>query len=450
LKILYTGDSPTVDTGFGIVSKNILKRLHAMGHEITVLGVNHYGEPYDQEVYPYMIYPCDKGQSTEQVFGIHKLWAIQDKLKADIIFFLNDPWIIDSYLKAREGRTYPYTKMVGYYPTDGGPIKPSWMKSLNELDSQVCYSKYAESVVENSNGGKRPSNLHQVYHGVDTEIFRPVSQVESRLKLRLPPDAFIVGMVARNQFRKRFDLLMQAFSEFAKDKPEAKLYLHTAIKDIGFDIQDMSNQFQLKDKLILTEDIQPAHGVPAEVLNIIYNTFDVNCLISLGDGFGLPVAESMATGCPQLVSGHSCLRELVEGHGGLTVKTAAWIMHTQGINTWGGVSDVEDIKMKLEILYRNKELRMRLAKEGYDFIHQEIFSWDYVAKRFDTIFKQLFHILGKEERNGFTTLNSTTGLSSALPMESAEHIELLSQDSLHRHLRTNDSRILERKNILSV
>lgn len=287
----------------------------------------------------------------------------------------------------------PYVKTLAYFPTDAGPLKPQWAKAMREMDAQVCYSNYAERIVADANNGEIPSNLHQVYHGVDKNVFFPINQSEARNRLNVPQGAFIVGMVARNQPRKRFDILMKAFTEFAKDKPEAKLYLHTAPIDLGFDIGDLSRQFGLRDKLIMTEGVNPAHGVPEEMLNLIYNTFDVNALISMGDGFGLPVAESMATGCAQLVSGHSCLKELVEGHGGLTVKTATWILNSSGINTWGGVSDVDDIVTKLNILYNNKELRLAQAEMGYNFINQDKFDWDYVAEKFNRIIKDLFYVL---------------------------------------------------------
>lgn len=392
MKILYAGDSPTVHTGFGIVSRSLLNRFVEMGHEIVALGVNHYGEPYDQKIFPYPIYPCEKGGS-EEVFGFNKFWQIYAATRPEIIFFINDPWLIESYMNHKPENLEVDAKIVAYYPTDGGPLKPSWLEVLNGFDAQVCYSNFAVRTITESNKGVKPKNLYQIYHGVDTKAFFPVQQQLARKKLGLPLEAFIVGMVARNQYRKRFDLLMHAFAKFAKDKPEAKLYFHCAINDIGYDIIGMEKQYNLGKKLILTENMHPAHGATTEELNLIYNTFDVHALISLGDGFGLPVAESMATGCPNLVSGHSCLQELVEGHGGLTVKTAAWIMNTGGFNTWGGVSDVDDIVDKLELLYKNRDLRIKLGEEGYNYITQPQFSWDYIAEQFQQIFKKIYHIL---------------------------------------------------------
>ncbi len=392
MRILYAGDSPTVNTGFGIVAKNLLNRFVAMGHQVTVLGVNHYGEPYDQKEFPYMVYPCDRGGSP-QVFGFQKFWSIYEAIQPDLVFFLNDPWLIREYMNYKPERIAPHTKFLAYYPTDSGPMKPEWIETLSALDAQVCYSYYAEGVVIKSNKGIRPDNLHQIYHGVNPKEFFPVNQNAARTELGLPIEDFIVGMIARNQYRKRFDIMMAGFAEFAKNKPNVKLYLHTALQDIGFEITDMARQFDILDKLILTEGVTPARGVTNQRLNLIYNSLDVHALISLGDGFGLPVAESMATGCPQIVSDHSCLKELVDGHGGLTVKTAAWLMNIQGINTWGGLSDYKDLANKLDILYKSPELRVKYAEQAYNFITQEKFTWDYAAAQFMAIVKQMFHII---------------------------------------------------------
>lgn len=395
-KILYHGDAPVVDTGFGVVAKNLLNRLAKMGHEIYALGINFYGDPYDQKEFPYPIWPCDKG-APDQIYGYAKFWAIAEKVQPDVIFLLNDPWVIERLLeyKPKNWSGEKTVKMVAYYPTDAEPLQPQWAEMLRKFDAQVCYSKYADEVVTRSNKGERPKNLYQIYHGVDTGIFKPVNTSLARRQLHLPEDAFIVGMVARNQYRKRFDIMCQGFAEFAEGKEKVKLYLHTAPKDVGFDIVDLVKQFKLEDKLIITKDlINPSSGVPEKSLNMVYNTFDINCLISLGDGFGLPVAESMAAGVPQLVSGHSCLKELVEGHGGLTVNTVAAIMNPQ-INTWGLISDYRDLAEKLEIMYNSEELRKRFSMEAYEFITQPQFTWDYAAEQFNSIFKKVLHILDR-------------------------------------------------------
>jgi glycosyltransferase involved in cell wall biosynthesis len=408
-------DSPTVDTGFGVVAQNILTRLAQKEHEIHCLAINYFGDnPSDarrfQNIY---LYPVDKG-NIDNLYGYNKFWSLEDAIKPDLIFWLNDPWIIEKYMALKPKTHDRYYKSIVYFPLDAGPLKPNWAKVLSDMDAQVCYSHFAERIIQEANGGKRPNNLHQIYHGVDTSKFFPINQGQARETLGLPQDAFIVGMVARNQYRKRFDILAKAFAKFAEDKPNAKLYLHTGLHDVGFDIIDMSRQLNLGKHLILTEGMEVTRPLPIDKLNLVYNTFDVNALISLGDGFGLPVAESMATGCPQLVNDHSCLKELVEGHGGLTVRTAAWLLNTSGINTWGGVADVDDLVAKLQILYDNKELRLRLAQDGYSYITQEIFQWDSIAEEFNSIIGGLFHLIkgGKSSDSS----KKHIGTASAVPV----------------------------------
>lgn len=396
MKILYWGDSPTVDTGFGVVAKNLLPRLESYGHEVYVLGINYYGDPYDHTEFQFPIWPVDKG-SLDLMYGYQKFWYLEDQIQPDLIFLFNDPWCTEKLMSMRPP-TDRHPKIMTYYPTDGGPLKKSWLEMLDKFDAQVCYSNFAERVIIESNDNKRPKNLYQIYHGVDTDIFKPLNQSECRLRLGITVDSFVVGMVARNQPRKRFDVLAKAFAEFAKDKDDAKLYLHTTLHDVGWDIPDLTKQLGIDKKLIITTDVRPDRGVSPQQLNMIYNTFDVNCLISLGDGFGLPVAESMATACPQLVSNHSCLQELVEGHGGLTAKTAAWVMNTGGFNTWGQLTDYKDIADKLNVLYYSKDLRMQLSDQAYQFIRQPKFSWDYAALEFNKIIRKIFHIL--EVRDG--------------------------------------------------
>ena len=394
MKILWTSDSPSVDTGFGRVARSIISRLkHTYGHEVVVLGINHYGDPVDPEEFDYPIYPCDKG-NPDAIFGIHKLWAIAEKFKPDVLFILNDPWITDRYMKSRPPGLLPNLKIMTYFPLDAGPLKKHWAETLSKLDAQICYSNFAERIITTANGGKRPDNLHQIYHGVDTTTFYPINQQVARNAVGIPLDAIVVGMVARNQYRKRFDILARAFARFAQGKDDAKLYLHTALEDVGFDIRDLIMQNDLEDKMILTEEMTPAKGVPDSFLNLIYNTFDVNCLISLGDGFGLPVAESMAVGVPQLVSDHSCLAELVDGgNAGLKVNTKSWVMHVSGINTYGGFSDEDHLVEQLEKLYNSKDLRLKLAENGYNYITQSQFNWDTIAGQMNDIINDLFHIL---------------------------------------------------------
>lgn len=56
VRVLWFSDSPTVETGFAQVAKQILQRLNITGkYEFTIWGINYFNQPFDKEKYPYNI-----------------------------------------------------------------------------------------------------------------------------------------------------------------------------------------------------------------------------------------------------------------------------------------------------------------------------------------------------------------------------------------------------------
>src|SRR5262245_2245371 len=88
-----------------------------------------------------------------------------------------------------------------------------------------------------------------VPHGVDTQLFAPLSRTEARRAMGLPRSAFIVGMVASNvgsksPGRKAFEEHIAAFSRFHAKYPDSILYLHTMLNG-ATDIEKVLRQYDL-------------------------------------------------------------------------------------------------------------------------------------------------------------------------------------------------------------
>jgi hypothetical protein len=64
----------------------------------------------------------------------------------------------------------------------------------------------------------------------------PLTLLNAGKELGVPEDTFIVFNGNRNQPRKRIDLTIKGFIEFAKDKPDARLWLNMGSKDMGWEI----------------------------------------------------------------------------------------------------------------------------------------------------------------------------------------------------------------------
>lgn len=104
-------------------------------------------------------------------------------------------------------------------------------------------------------------------------------------------------------------------------------------------------------------------------LNILYNYAHSFIYPSLYEGFGIPIIESMKTGCPVIATKLSCIPE-VAGDAALYLEN----------------STEEELEKKIRLL-ENKELREKLIKKGFD--NTKRFSWDITYKEIEKIYSEI-------------------------------------------------------------
>ena len=375
-------------TGFSLVLHSIMDELK-QDWDISVLGINYMGDPHG---YQYPIFPASLGGD---VYGFNRLPQLLDGLKPDLVFMINDPWIIKDYIKLAKERNIP---AVAYVPVDSPNIKKDFSISLNDLACTVGYTQFAIDELQKS-GFAGKSTI--IPHGVDITLFRPMSKQEAREKLGLGQDWYIVGNLSRNQPRKRLDLMLQYFSEWWNriGKPRhVRLYWHGALQDLGYDVLQLAQYFGVEDQLIITSPkITAAQGIPKDLLPYIYNSFDVQINTALGEGYSLPQLEGSACRVPQIVPNWSGLGEWMEGAANL-VECTSICVNTGGINTIGGVVDKEQFISALDLMYTDEKYRKIMAQKAYALISKPIFRWENIAKRFDQVFREALN----EHRNSNT------------------------------------------------
>jgi glycosyltransferase involved in cell wall biosynthesis len=117
--------------------------------------------------------------------------------------------------------------------------------------------------------------------------------------------------------------------------------------------------------------------LPAEQLNRLYNLFDVTVLPSGGEGFGLPIIESLAAGVPVVATDYSACPELVRRRGEL-VRALTTV--TVGVNVIEhAVIDVDDLAARIEKLQGDPGLVKQYAEAGRAFAQS--LSWDTLMPR---------------------------------------------------------------------
>jgi len=163
MKILVIADA-VQPTGFSRVAHSIFKYFDPNEYEIHWLGINYRGNPHD---YPYKIYPAAIFGSKEP-YGFSRVKNFAG-IKFDLIFILNDVWIVAKYLEALE-ETFgkDLAPIVVYTPVDALNHYPDWYSKFNLVTKLVVYNDFSKRVVGGASGRE---DILVIPHGVDSDLF---------------------------------------------------------------------------------------------------------------------------------------------------------------------------------------------------------------------------------------------------------------------------------------
>ncbi len=387
-KILWYGDACS-NTGFGRVTHSVLNELHKE-HEVHVIGINYNGDPHE---YPYPIYPAANVHVQDR-FGIPRLPEIINVVKPDIFIALNDVWVVNQvwerihFLKDDVG-----FKFLAYIPIDSQSYLPDMFRHLPNWDLAVTFTiPCANRILQHEVKAPR---LGVLPHGVSLEKFFPIDRDQARDELGLPKDKFIVFNGNRNQPRKRIDLTIKAFADFAVDKPDTMLYLNMGSKDLGWDIKGLFNHEMLrrgvdpKHRLAMTtpNEINYMAAPPDELLNKIYNAADVGINTADGEGWGLVSFEHGACRRPQIVPNHTACADIWEGAGLLT-DIATWV-RDKDLSVERGLVDTDHLSQQLTELYADMDLYEDTAQKCYEVTQKPEYRWESVSAGFSAAIAEL-------------------------------------------------------------
>ena len=215
--------------------------------------------------------------------------------------------------------------------------------------------------------GVPPERVTTVYPGVSDAFYAPGDRERDRAGVaeRHGVRAPYVLFVGTTHPRKNLTRLLEAFG-IARRRASLPHRL-VLVGDAGFghdDVRARVAQIGLADEVVL-----PGY-VADDDLPALYRAADALAFPTIFEGFGLPVVEAFAAGCPVLTSTTSCLPE-VAGDAAVLVDP----------DSTDAVAD------GLERLLTDAALRQRLAGLGRARAPQ--FSWDAAAARHLDLYRGL-------------------------------------------------------------
>jgi len=382
-KLLYLGEA-CASTGFSRVTHSLLDRLFYSENEdwdIHVIGVSYFGDPHP---YDYKIYPAIIGGD---FLGVGRLRSLAEQIKPDVIVLHSDLWIIHEAAETVKDLGIP---IVLYFPVDAESfvVQPELLKPYH----LVTYTQFGVDQLRQS-GVEQSIDILNL--GVDTNTFYPIDRNIAREALGLDPDSFIVLNANTNSPRKRIDLTIKGFREFAANRPNTKLHLHMELMTgwnivALFEKEAIANGFDPQGRLITSGNINRIKqdgALPSQTLNLIYNAANVMINTSEGEGWGLVAVEGAVCGVPQIVPGHTACRELFyHSETGILIDAESTRSDLQTLREWSEV-DQHLVAHAIKTVYEcdgqgDVEL---LVENAYQKFTSPAYSWDAIAWQFEEI-----------------------------------------------------------------
>jgi len=395
-KLLWVGDA-ACPSGFAQVTHHVLNHL-CKQWDVAVLGMNYRGDPHE---YSYPIYAAGPGGDA---FGVGRLLWVMDTVLPDVLVIQQDPWNLPLYFKILEqAPEYKAVPIVGVVPVDGLNCAGARM---NKLSLAIFWTEFAER--EARRGGYTGLS-HIIPLGVDTDVYTKKDKGASRLAARWPEvvdgvprdDMFVVGVVGRNQYRKRLDLTIKYFAKWIKNCNinNAWLYLHVGpTGDEGVDVIQLASYYGIKDRVMLMEP-PVFYGISEGDMTTTYNCFDVFLSTTQGEGWGLPAMEAMACGVPCILPDWSAYGEWARGvaHLVLCSSTAITALGIVSAGTMrapapcviGGVPDEEAMVGALNAFYRSSLGRGHRSAMGRALAEKPQYRWENIAAYYDVALREV-------------------------------------------------------------
>jgi glycosyltransferase involved in cell wall biosynthesis len=260
---------------------------------------------------------------------------------------------------------------VPWYPIDSGSVNPLIKPKLPAAFDMIAMSKFGQRMVEEM--GYTP---HYAPCAVNTKIFLPgdrataLSDMNAHIPVKIPQDAFLVSLVQMNKgnpSRKAFYEQFKAFAELRKTHTDAVLYAHTITSEAGqqggVNLIEMCKYLGLQPgkNVYFPDALSIINGYPDVFLNSVYNASDVLLSVTMGEGFGIPIIEAQASGCPVIVGDWTSMSELLFSGWSVDRDTEAsefWAVlgAVQYLPKWQAIAD------RLEMAYQ---------KKGYDKLRRQ-------------------------------------------------------------------------------
>lgn len=439
-KILIVTDSHILPTGLAETTRLLfgtLLELYPNDYDVCQIGLFHC---YAVTEPKWPIYSTallrDAGGRTSfdptDRYAQKTFFKLLSKIRPDIVFGFGDPDRVLHLCQEPQKRSY---RLVLYLNFDGLPVRPSLGKALNNADLVITMSEFSKEIVRRFLPDVAAEKLSNLYSPADTQRFSAVPK-EATSELRteffpswMPRNAFVLGWVGRNQWRKqvwllyktiyylrnghyllctdcgrvtpfnwdpsqkfrdlnsplalesppgyRFDICSHCASDRVKEAQplgDLFLWLHMAEEpEQDWTLSWLEEQFDARAgrDLHYTPGYEHKGALSPTDIPTLYNLWDCLLFLSGGEGFGIPAWEAMCSGLPVIYTNYSAHAEFLNrANAGLAV---GGIFQPEAKTcVWRMIADLSQTIEAIRRLYFDRKLCALLGLNGRAFVQDYV------------------------------------------------------------------------------
>ena len=300
MRLLMCSDDPETILSYGILSRMLIEKWYRY-YDI------HYCSLQKQLGKPEDIYQEDTKQFLYKKYPAHNhgernptyLPQVIQDVHPDLLWTNFD---LQHYNNIAQF-VPPGMTWIGWIPWDNhdaGQIQRA-NQAFQKVQVRVAISKFGSDFL-NKNGCRIDDVIYNI---VDTENYYPVKKdskeaIDWKQKNKwYKEEEKVLLFVGRPNWRKRMLHLFAIIQELKRRGNKFKAIIHSNLNDPAktANLYELIHALGINDKLVLRNFVFD-QGITKADLRMLYNMADVYIAPHGGEGFGMPIGESMACGTP--------------------------------------------------------------------------------------------------------------------------------------------------------
>ena len=304
--LLIVGDNPSLPGGLARIGRDLATLACTMPNFRVAYLARGEG---NRRLFPFQVYAhSEAGWGQREIAATWNDWSGGEN---GIILTTDDPsrraWfsVPDAYPPGLEqflgaGRNF---QKWGYFPIDswgpnGSTLPTEGRSTIAGYDRVLAASEWGRNVI--IRGGRQDADW--LPHGIFMDKLKP----DMDAKAKVGCEHITLGCVMANQARKDYPAAFECAATLKADYgSQFRFWLHTDTMIRHWNVYALAADYGLADCLQVTQNLND------EQLALRYSACECTILASAGEGFGYPIAESLACGTSCIVTDYAAGQELV-------------------------------------------------------------------------------------------------------------------------------------------